>query len=55
MNKNFLASGKMGLLKRNWLLQRLAGIDKTTIYDIDKIALAESIHSLLEEVGYEMV
>jgi hypothetical protein len=45
----------MGLLKRNWLLQQLTRIDKTTIYDIDKIAFAESIPFFLKEVKHEMV
>jgi hypothetical protein len=35
--------------------KRCARIDKTTIYDIDKITFAKSIPFFLKEVKHEMV
>jgi hypothetical protein len=46
-------SGKKG--KNGGVGKRCARIDKTTIYDIDKITFAKSIPFFLKEVKHEMV
>jgi len=46
----------IGEERKKWGVgKRCARIDKTTIYDIDKITFAKSIPFFLKEVKHEMV